>query len=595
MQAQVAASLVALALLAACGSEPPASESAPSRTALSLAVGEADSAAPATAAVQAEFKPFEELSKDVRAQRQVVQAVEAVAPVSPPAVAMDAAETEPNNDVETAQQLTLPFTVKAHMDPVEKAVKEGDSDWFVFEVSRAAPGLLGVDVSALAGADLGLEVFREGLRGREILISVNNLGAGKAERIPNVCLVNGRYWVRVFQKPIKKKKVPFASTEAVYELTGTVSEAAAGQECEPNGDPLVARPIELPGVVSGVLNRIDDEDLYVLDLTRLSPLSFFRIELLPPMGAKVVFSVQNRARQEVFSLEASGGQKVLVPNLGLLSGYSEYFLSIKGAEKNAAVGTYQLTVSVDRLKERMELEPNASVELALRMPYDQPIQGWIVSDRDADWFKIEAPSDMPAEGQPMPLGRPVISVMLAGVAGTDLVMELLSEDGSQVEQILDVGGKGEGETLPNLPVPKGPKFLRVRSASGANSHEAYTVQMTLVATDGFEKEPNEVPETANPWSAGEEIRGYLPHLQDQDCFAIPAGADSLVLRAPDNAGLRVARVMASGETQVAELAKGKSATLPKEGAAYTLCVALREGAERATSKPYSLGGANAAP
>lgn len=580
--------------LLSCGQQEAPAQPSEARTALTLAPESPDAAGLPLNAVEAQFKSFDELSKDVRAARTLTVAPVATAP-TPQESTTQAQETEPNNDADTAQLLVAPFVVKAHMDPVEKSMKEGDTDWFVFEVSRTSPGLLDLDVSALAGADLGLEVFREGLRGREILISVNNLGAGKPERIPNVCLMNGKYWVRVFQKPPKKKKAPFASKEAVYELTATFEEVQPGQECEPNGEPLSARPVELPAAIHGQLNRIDDQDLYVLDLSKLSPLSFFRVELLPPMGAKVVFSVLNRAGQEVFSLEASGGQKILVPNLGLLAGFSEYFLSVKGAEKNSAIGPYQLNITVDRLKERMELEPNASPELALRLPYDQPLQGWIVADKDNDLFKIEAPSDMPAEGQPMPLGRPVIQVALTGVAGADLALELLSEDGSDVLQVIDCAGKGEAETIPNLPVPKSPLLLRVKSVGGANANEPYTLQMTLISTEGAEKEPNETPEAANPLNIGEEIRGFLPHLGDQDCFAIPAGLDGLVLRAPDNAGMRVARVLSTGETQVAELAKGKSATLPKETAVYTLCVALREGAERGTSKPYTLGGTASAP
>lgn len=581
-------------LLLGCGEQDASPPLPAQRTPLLLTADTPDASPTAQPAVEAQFKPFEELAHDVRAARRVAVIPEQVPPPAVPQTSQ-AQEVEPNNDADSAQVVTAPFVVKARMDPVDKSLKEGDSDWFTFDVSIKTPGLLDLDVSALAGADLGLEVYREGLRGREILISVNNMGPGKPERIPNVCLVNGKYWVRVFQKPPKKKKAPFSSKEAVYELTAAFEEAQAGQECEPNGEPLVARLVELPAAIHGHLNRIDDEDLYVLDLSRLSPLSFFRVELLPPMGSKLVFAVLNRARQEVFSLESSGGQKILVPNLGLLAGFSEYFLSVRGAEKNAALGPYQLSVTVDRLKERMELEPNAAAELALRLPYDQPLQGWIVADRDVDLFRIEAPSDMPAEGQPMPLGRPVIQLVLSGVPGVDLAIELLSDDGADVLQVINCGGKGEPETIPNTPVPKSPLLLRVKSTGGSNSNEPYIVQMTLVPTDGAEQEPNETPDAANLLNLGEEVRGFLPHVQDQDCFAISAGREGLVLRAPDDAGLRVARVLATGETQVAELAKGKSATLPKEAAAYTLCVALREGAERGTAKPYTVGGTSQTP
>lgn len=579
--------------LLACSNQT-AVEAAPERGALVLQTDEGAAQTEPVTTVQADFKPFADLSKDVRATRSLPQPEEPVANEAPVQVS-EAEETEPNNQAEQAQTLAMPFLVKAHMDPVEKGNKEGDSDWFVFEVSRTAPGLMSVELSALAGADLGLEVYREGLRGREVLISVNNAGAGKAERIPNLCLVNGRYWVHVFQKPLKKKKAPFSSAQALYELSVNGGELPAGQECEPNGEPLKALPVELPAKISGTLNRVDDEDLFVLDLTKLSPFAFFRIEVLPPMGAKMVLSILNRSGQEVFSLATSGGQKIVLPNLGLLPGFSEYFLSVKGAEENAALGNYTLTVTSDRLKERMELEPNASPELALRMPYDQPLQGFLVSDKDADLFKIEAPSDMPAEGQPTVIARPAIQFALTGVPGTDAVLELLSEDGLDVLQTYNSGGKGEGETIPNMPVPKAPLLLRVRSDAGANAQDPYTVQMTLVATEGMETEPNDKPEDADSLGATEEIRGLLPHLGDRDCFTVPAGLEGLVLQAPDNASLKIERILATGESQVAALGGGKSATLPAEAAAHVVCLSLEEGAKRASLKPYSLGTNPSAP
>ncbi len=545
--------------------------------------------------VSARFVPMDELAGDLKApgahSSVAVPVVEEVVAV---AALLKAQELEPNDDAEAATKVTLPFVLTGHMNGGDGRGEDGDVDWYSFDVEREVPGLLRLELSALAGANLGLEVFREGLRGREILITVNNYGAGKGEEVGNVCLVNGRYWVRVYQKPAvkRKKKIPFSSDEAVYELRGLAEEKmdlAGGviRECEPNADPLVARLVELPLKLKGTLNSVEDKDLVVLDLTRLSPFSYFSIDLLAPAGSKAVLSIENRAGQSLFSLDTGSGSRVVLPNLGLLSGYSEYFVAVRGAGGNKVVGEYELSVEVTRLEERMELEPNASPELALRMPYDQPVRGWILSESDADLYLVEAPSDMPTEGEP--LGRPVIHFSVGGVAGVDLVVEVLGDGGQVVEQLFDNGGKGQGETIPNMPIPKAGKLVRLSSKSGDNALKAYEIVMTLVSAEGFEYEPNDSPESGNRIEAAGEVRGYISHTGDRDCFVIAPEQRPLVLRAPDDSSMRIERVLAGGEVQVAALAGGKSATLPGEAMPYTLCLMLGSEEKRAATKPYWLG------
>lgn len=553
-----------------------------------------------TRAVEPRFIPFEELAKVVEPlsrDADTTSAPEADSKATPvpepetPVQAVDGAE--PNQTPDTAQVVPFPALISGKMDPVDKKQKEGDVDWYAFDVRRATPGILVVSLSGLNKADLGLEVSKDGLKGREVLISINNAPASKGETIPNICLNNGRYYVSVWQK-LGKRKAPFSSTEATYELRLSAQNLTPDRECEPNGDPLLARSLTLPAKISGTLNRYEDEDLYHLDLTRLSRTNYLAIELLPPKGANMTVSLRTRTQDEIFSVTSSGGNALRIPNLGIMQGYSEYFLSLKGTEKNQHLGDYSLTVSAESLQERMELEPNASPELALRVPYDQPMKGWIVSDKDIDLFRVEAPGDMPPPTEGSNLPKPAVHIEVAAVPGVDLVVDILDADSLEVLEHFDQTGKGKAESIPNMAVPLEPVVLRITSAGGANSREPYVINMTLVPTDGYEIEPNNSPEIAAELPDG-EVRGYLASSGDRDCFRIQPARPALVIRSPDGAGLEVQRVLASGETQVAQMEPAKSATLPSEQEAYVLCVTNAQGTSRPSQNPYVLGEAVEAP
>ena len=523
--------------------------------------------------VEPAFVAFKELARVLRAPPPTVF----FAGDDPdPGAALFHPEAEPNNALVAATRVRVPGTVSAHMDPLPSS-PDGDHDWYGFFVERDKPAILQMTLSGVKGIDLGLEVFHDGLGGRSRLLQLNNAGPGKVERLPNFRLMNGRYFLHVFQVPDVNGKTrydvvrPYRIELSLDELSGKV------EETEPNDDYMHAVAASAPLEVSGVLNGPADRDWYLLDLLQVSTYSYLAFELLPGMGRSANLEVYTAAREMLFIGTAEEGRKLLLPNVAVLDGASAYYVVVSTADGEKRQGEYTLVVRSVTTKERVELEPNGTAELAVRLYYEEAISGWLAAEGDEDWYRLEPVADWGTDDDGRP-EQPALNLVLSGVSGLDLVLDVFDADGEVSVGKFDSGGKGEGEEIPNLAMPVRPMLLRVSARKGANPGLQYALEARAVTTAGKEVEPNNTLEQAGPLPVPGDISGYLLPRGDRDCFLLAAHGAKLSIEGPPGADMVVSAYGPLGNLVFQGIARsGKELPLELTEAQSRLCVALQGG------------------
>ncbi|NVB81459.1 MAG: hypothetical protein HOV81_23895 [Kofleriaceae bacterium] len=175
-----------------------------------------------------------------------------------------------------------------------------------------------------------------------------------------------------------------------------------------------------------------------------------------------------------------------------------------------------------------EIEPNDSDEVASPLALGGTARGKIEPENDADFYKLEV--DKPG----------VLSVMLTGVEGMDLTLELVDSAGTLVGKS-DRGGARVKEGIPNAGVTAGTYMLIVRQApkkkakpararKGAKAQPA-TVDMTpapvyelstqlVLPGPGNEREPDDDRGTANDLIVADNAIGYLGWAGDKDVWKL---------------------------------------------------------------------------
>jgi len=494
-------------------------------------------------------------------------------------------EAEPNNTLATATQVRVPGTFSGHMDPLPTSV-DGDHDWYMFVVERDKPAILKLSLSGVKRIDLGLEVYHDGVGGRNRLLQLNNAGPGQGEKLPNFRLTNGRYFLHIHQIPDKKGKTkydvvrPYRIELSLEELSGKV------EETEPNDDYAHAVVAAAPLEVSGVLNGPADRDWYLLDLLQVSTYSYLSFELLPGMGRSATMEVYTSARELLLIGTAEEGRKLLFPNVAVIDRASAYYVVVGTADGEKRQGEYTLVVRSVSTKERVELEPNGTADLAVRLYYEEATSGWLAIEGDEDWYRLEPGADWGTDDEGNP-EQPALNVVLSGVPGLDLVLTAFEADGEISVGKFDSGSKGEGEEIPNLAMPVRPLLLRVSAREGANPGLQYALEARAVTTVGKEIEPNNTMEQASTLPGDSDTAGYLLPRGDRDCFVLAGGDAKLSIEGPTGADMLVSAYGPLGNLIFQETARpGKELPVELAEASSRVCVALKGGKGRPPRTPY---------
>ncbi|MCI0572510.1 MAG: ABC transporter substrate-binding protein [Myxococcaceae bacterium] len=156
-----------------------------------------------------------------------------------------------------------------------------------------------------------------------------------------------------------------------------------------------------------------------------------------------------------------------------------------------------------------EQEPNGRPEQALAVAGDTDVSASLSADPtkpDEDWYALE------------PGQRPRVDVLVSGLPGGDVGLEVYDEDRNR---LVSVNSEGEGrpERLPNLHLTHR-RFLKVfparRGAGGS-----YTLQVRFAdAPAGEEQEPNDRAVDANVVPLGTPVQGLMGHASDEDWYRL---------------------------------------------------------------------------
>lgn len=496
-------------------------------------------------------------------------------------------EAEPNNDMNSATPIRVPALLQGHVDPL-LSTEDGDHDWYTFFVERDKPAIMAIELSGVEKVDLAMDLYHDSMTGRARLFSLDNAAAGEQEKLPNLKLMNGRYLLHVYQLVPGKKKPRFNVVNPYRISFGLSDLSEEHMETEPNDDALHAVPVSLPVDITGLTNSSEDQDWYQLDLLKVSAYSYLTLELLPGMKRTLELQVLTAAREPLVKAVAENGRKLTVPNLALLDGASAYFLVVKAVGGKKSRGEYKLTVRSNETKERVELEPDNSRDQAMRLFWEEPLPGWL-GPADEDWFRLEPVADWGGDSDGAKPEIPALNVAVSGVAGVDLVLEVLGSDGEILLGRFDSGRKSEGEEVPNMAMPKGPLYLKVYSRKGENTATQYTLQARAVLTEGREIEPNNSMEDANSISLQEgPIQGWVSQIGDRDCFEPRDETAGLQVKAPDGVQMTVSAYGPDGNLTFQGTAGKKPLDVPLAGPGSRLCLWLKGDSEKVPRGSYVL-------
>ncbi|MES1204901.1 MAG: protein kinase [Pseudomonadota bacterium] len=263
-------------------------------------------------------------------------------------------------------------------------------------------------------------------------------------------------------------------------------------------------------------------------------------------------------RQDFDAFERSLRRKkivasLIVPAVLLLAVAAGVFWSGRAHEKPSSV----------------EREPNNSPAEATLLPGDSPVQGNIgkrlsEGQPDMDYFRVPAGK-----------GARVVSARVEGVPGVDLVLELFDGQGTPLAKS-DSRGAGSGEWLQPVAVGPADAYLLVRQVwiQGTNPLEDVADPYRIVVhwgppASGWEVEPNDWPERANPVARLSSVKGYLAGADDKDWFVFtPAKNGQVIARVAPPSGVAIVLLDAGGVAEGPRRAAGgkmeKSPNKPPE-------------------------------
>jgi hypothetical protein len=160
-----------------------------------------------------------------------------------------------------------------------------------------------------------------------------------------------------------------------------------------------------------------------------------------------------------------------------------------------------------------ELEPNNTKDQANELKLGEGIKGFFQEKGDYDWYKLAVNIS----------GKNIIRIDLSAVPEVISSMEIYNEKGKSFKTYnVNVGGKGESESIINLGVTEGIYYIVVRAYSGMNQNDSYTLKTQLTGPwqEGQEFELNDKKEQANELKLGEDIKGFFQKRGDQDWYKL---------------------------------------------------------------------------
>lgn len=360
-------------------------------------------------------------------------------------------EVEPNDGDDVATPLPLGGTLRGRIEP------ETDADYYALDIKD--PGALGVEVSAVDGMDLTLEVLDAG---GSSLARSDRGGVKTREGVPNLGVTTGRYTLIVRAKKIPVKPVPApkkpkkgapapapatagsgsGSSAQVginvpaYEITAKVSPWAANAEREPDDDRGTANDLIVGDTATGYIGWSGDADVYKLSVEALSAKNYVDIEVAAVDGVALAVEVADAAGHVLMTRKTAKGAALVVRGFVPLvpSGAPPFhYVTIKGTGSSHEA-PYQLRVSEKVPGPDAEAEPDDTPEHAMPVPPDRTVIHGTWTPGDVDCYAL-----------PVEQAARTVDITIAPPADADLQADVIL-DGKSIAKG-ERPGKGAEEKL----------------------------------------------------------------------------------------------------------------------------------------------------
>ncbi len=153
-------------------------------------------------------------------------------------------------------------------------------------------------------------------------------------------------------------------------------------------------------------------------------------------------------------------------------------------------------------KHLVETEPNDSFGSASPIQLDAPIEGWLSTRDDQDFYRLV-------------IEKPIIlDIKLSPVKGVNHAIKIWKgEDAPELIKMIDDFRKSSPERMCNLSVSPGIYYISVlhgeRDLPRGNAENSYTLTVSEHIAEAEETEPNDSISSANPLELDREIKGYF--------------------------------------------------------------------------------------
>ncbi|AKF07941.1 serine/threonine-protein kinase [Sandaracinus amylolyticus] len=219
-------------------------------------------------------------------------------------------ELEPNDGPAQASELPegreLAGQLGRRMD-----AEHSDADVWSLDNAAGRGRAVAIDFSGLPNMDTVLEVFRAGQS--EPLLVVDGAGIGGAERVPNLVLVDPRYFVRVREQWLPGRH-PTENVSDAYRLRWSYVEPAPGDEREVNDTISLAEELPLGSARQGFVGWSGDADVFCVGAD--APEALAILEPVPRLD--LVLRVEERhlgTSRTIDASGASGGEQVALSDV----------------------------------------------------------------------------------------------------------------------------------------------------------------------------------------------------------------------------------------------------------------------------------------
>ncbi len=384
------------------------------------------------------------------------------------------AEVEPNNEVSQAQLLNTATAARG--------ILEGSDDIDRYQVVPQATGLLFVDVSGGAGADLMVSLHDAA---GDVLAKSDRGPTGTSEGLAGFGVEAGKTYQVVVGEFVGRKLRKAGGRQGPsgqYQVSWRVEEdAEAGFEREPNEELSGASEIRIGEERRGFVGWAGDKDLWRLPITgfgeivvdpeaRTTSKEALHIVLSPVPGVATRLALLDPAGNAIVERATGKGEELALRNFLPEVGVDSYTIRIGGKSSNPEE-SYVLRVDIAEVGPGTEEEPNDTQAAATPVGVaDSSLfiaRGELV-EGDVDYFQLA----------PVTHDR-ILELRLSGPAKADLDISVVAESGAILgEGVTAV--TGESEVLSQVPVGQGLSPLLKVHAKKLKGPAAYELSLSLM-------------------------------------------------------------------------------------------------------------------